>query len=185
MIDGIYRETEDKMEKPIEAFKKELATIRTGRASVSLLDHIRVDCYGSLTSIQQVAGITVPESRLIVIQPWDKSILEAIEKAILKSNLGLNPTNDGKFIRLVLPPLTEERRKELVKVVKKLGEECRIVIRNLRREAIERFKKLKTEGKISEDDERGSESRIQKLTDKYIEMVDDLLKIKEEEIMQV
>lgn len=185
MIDGICRETEDKMEKPIELLKRELATVRTGRASVSLLDHIRVDCYGSLTPIQHVAGITIPESRLIVIQPWDKSVLEAIEKAILKSNLGLNPTNDGKFIRLVLPPLTEERRKELVKVVKKLGEECRIVIRNLRREAIEKLKKLKNEGKISEDDERGSESRIQKLTDKYIEMVDNILKIKEEEIMQV
>ncbi len=185
MIDEICRETETKMEKPIEALKRELAAVRTGRASVSLLDHVRVNYYGTLTPLRQLATISVPETRLIVIQPWDKSLIDVIEKSILKSDLGLTPSNDGKFIRLVIPPLTEERRRELVKVVRKMAEEGKVAIRSLRREANEKLKKLENEGSISEDDEKKTEDRIQKITDKYIEMVDNILKIKEEEIMQV
>ncbi|OIK13945.1 ribosome recycling factor [Bacillus sp. MUM 116] len=175
----------DKMSKGIQAFSRELASIRAGRASASLLDRVTVDYYGAATPVNQVAGITTPEARLLVIQPYDKSILGDIEKAILKSDLGLNPSNDGSIIRIAIPQLTEERRKELVKVVKKEAEEAKVAIRNVRRDANEDLKKLEKNGEITEDDLRGYSDDIQKLTDENISKIDKITKDKEKEIMEV
>ncbi len=185
MLKETYGKTEEKMEKAVEAVRGELLRIRTGRATPSLLDGVKVECYGSTVPLNQVASIGVPEPRTILIQPWDKSILEEAEKAILKSDLGLTPSNDGNVIRLSVPPLTEERRRDLVKLVKRLAEEGRVAIRNVRREANERVKEQEKEGRVSEDEGKRAQKKIQELTDSYIEKVDAVLEDKEEEIMEV
>ena len=176
---------ESKMLKSLESLSKDFAGLRTGRASASLLDKIRVDYYGSETPINQVATISVPEARMIVIQPWDKSVLSAIEKAILKSDLGLPPNNDGKLIRLNFPPLNEERRKQLVKSAKNTAEQSRVAMRNVRREAMDDLKKLQKSGDISEDELKDAESKIQKMTDSYIAQINSLSDEKEKEIMEI
>jgi len=181
----IIANAKDKMTKAIQSYTRELATIRAGRASASLLDRVTVEYYGAPTPVNQLAGITTPEARLLVIQPYDKSILSDIEKAILKSDLGLNPTNDGSVIRLAIPQLTEERRKELVKVIKKESEEAKVAIRNIRRDANDDLKKLEKNGEITEDELHGYTDDIQKLTDEHINKVDKITKEKEKEIMAV
>ena len=175
----------ERMEGAIDALKKEFGSVRTGRASLSLLDGIMVDYYGTLTPLQQLASLSVPESRQIAIQPWEQRIIPEIEKAIMKSDLGLTPSNDGKFIRIGIPALTEERRKQLVKVVKKRAEEAKIAIRNIRRDTNEELRKLEKEKHLSEDDAKKSHDEIQKLTDSYIVKVEEVLKHKENEIMEV
>lgn len=184
MIDSIYQETKDRMGKTIKALETELKRVRTGRASLSLLDGIRPDYYGTLTPLNQMATLSVPESRLITIQPWDASVIKDIEKAILKSDLGLTPSNDGKIIRISIPPLTEERRKELVKVVHKICEEHKVGVRNIRRDANELLKGFKKEGDISEDQAFKAQDQVQKITDEYIEKIDDIYKQKEKEIIE-
>jgi len=184
MIEDIQRETRQGMEKAIEDLKRDLKRVRTGRASLSLLDGVKVDYYGSLTPLQQLATLAVPESRLITIQPWDASVIKEIEKAILKADLGLTPTSDGKIIRIAVPPLTEQRRKELVKLVNKICEEHKVSIRNIRREANERIKALKKDGGISEDEAFKAQEKIQKMTDEHIELVDRCFKEKEKEILE-
>ncbi|MBT2691477.1 ribosome recycling factor [Bacillus sp. ISL-55] len=175
----------ERMSKAIQAYTRELASIRAGRASASLLDRVQVDYYGAPTPVNQLAGISVPEARLLVIQPYDKTILGEIEKAILKSDLGLNPSNDGSIIRIAIPQLTEERRKELAKQVKKEAEEAKIAVRNIRRDGNEDLKKLEKNGEITEDDLRGYSDDIQKLTDEHIAKIDQITKDKEKEIMEV
>lgn len=175
----------ERMEGAIDALKKDFGSVRTGRASLSLLDGIMVDYYGTLTPLQQLASLSVPESRQIAIQPWEQRIIPEIEKAIMKSDLGLTPSNDGKFIRINIPPLTEERRKQLVKVVRKRAEEAKVAIRNIRRDTNEELKKLEKEKHLSEDDAKKSHDEIQKLTDSYITKVEEVLKHKENEIMEV
>lgn len=181
----VISNTKEKMAKAIQAYSRELATIRAGRASASLLDRITVDYYGAPTPVNQLAGISTPEARLLVIQPYDKSILGDIEKAIQKSDLGLNPTNDGSLIRLAIPQLTEERRKDLVKLVKKESEDAKIAVRNIRRDANDDLKKLEKNGEITEDDLRGYSDDIQKLTDDHISKVEQITRDKEKEIMEV
>ena len=176
---------ETKMNKSLDALQNEYASIRAGRASPHVLDKLRVDYYGTPTPIQQVGNVSVPEARMIVIQPWEKSLLKAIEKAILTSDLGINPTNDGSVIRLVFPELTEERRKELAKDVKKKGEATKVAIRNIRRDANDTFKKMEKGDEISEDDRKEAEEKIQKLTDKMIAEVDKAVENKTKEIMTV
>lgn len=181
----VMDQTKEKMNKAIQSYSRELASIRAGRANASLLDRITVDYYGAPTPVNQLAGISVPEARLLVIQPYDKSVLGEIEKAILKSDIGLNPSNDGNIIRLSIPMLTEERRKELVKNVKKEAEEAKIAIRNIRRDGNDDLKKLEKNGDITEDALRGYSEDIQKLTDEFIAKVDSLTKEKEKEILEV
>ncbi|MEW6215048.1 MAG: ribosome recycling factor [Nitrospirota bacterium] len=185
MEQELKRKTTERMAGAIEALKKEFASIRTGRASLALLDGIIVNYYGTLTPLQQLASLSIPESRQIAIQPWEQKIIPDIEKAIMKSDLGLTPVNDGRIIRLNIPPLTEERRKQLLKVVKKKAEEARIAIRNIRRDANEELKKLEKENHLSEDDVKRSQDEIQKVTDSYIAKVDEILGHKEKEIMEV
>lgn len=184
MIQNIYSDTNKKMEGSITILQKELGGIRTGRASLALLDGIKVDYYGNPTPLNQVATLSVPESRLITIQPWDISATSSIEKAILASDLGLTPNNDGKIIRISIPPLTEERRKQLVKVVKKVSEECKVAIRNVRREGMEHLKVLEKDKKISQDDHKKANDEIQKITDKFIKKVDEIIAKKEKEILE-
>ncbi|MDJ0830777.1 MAG: ribosome recycling factor [Desulfobacterales bacterium] len=184
MIEETYEETRARMEKTINALKSELNRVRTGRASLSLLDGIRVDYYGTLTPLNQMASLAVPESRLITIQPWDVSGIKDIEKAILKSDLGLTPSSDGKIIRIAIPPLTEERRKELVKIVHKICEEHKVAIRNIRRDSNELIKGFKKDGDISEDDAFKAQDGVQKITDEFIKMIDDTYKEKEKEILE-
>jgi ribosome recycling factor len=184
MIESVYRDSKDNMGKVIEALKKELKRVRTGRASLSLLDGIKVDYYGTLTPLNQLATLAAPESRLITIQPWDTTVIKEIEKAVLKSDLGLTPSSDGKIIRIAIPPLTEQRRKELVKVVHKISEEYKVSVRNLRRDANELIKDIKKDGKISEDDAFKSQEKIQKITDEHIKLVDECYKEKEKEILE-
>lgn len=179
------KNTETKMEKAIASLQNDFAVIRAGRANPAILDKVTVEYYGVPTPIQQVGTISVPEARTIIVQPWDASILSEIEKAILKSDVGINPNNDGKCIRLNFPPLTEERRKELVKGISKRGEECKVAIRNVRRDSIEGFKKQKKDGEITEDDLKDLEGKVQKLTDKYIAQVDSIVSAKEKEILEV
>ncbi|MDZ5473448.1 ribosome recycling factor [Bacillus sp. 31A1R] len=181
----VIENAKDRMNKAIAAYTRELASIRAGRANASLLDRITVDYYGAPTPINQVAGVSVPEARLLVIQPYDKSILGDIEKAILKSDIGLTPSNDGSLIRLTIPQLTEERRKDLAKLVKKESEDAKVAIRNIRRDSNDDLKKLEKNGEITEDDQRGYSDDIQKLTDEFINKVDSLTKDKEKEIMEV
>ncbi|MGI6713410.1 MAG: ribosome recycling factor [Bacillota bacterium] len=173
------------MTRTVEVLKKDFASLRAGRATSALLDKIQADYYGTPTPINQMANITVPEPRLLVIQPWDKSTIPAIEKAILKSDLGLNPSNDGNVIRIAIPQLTEERRKELVKVVKKKAEEARVAVRNVRRDVNDMIKQLEKEHEISEDDSKRGLDEVQKVTDKFIKNVDEVLASKEQEIMEV
>ncbi|RLC31256.1 ribosome recycling factor [Candidatus Woesebacteria bacterium] len=184
MIESIYQETRESMDKSIDALKNEFKRVRTGRASPSLLDGIRVEYYGTMTPLNQMASLSVPESRLITIQPWDVSVIKDIEKAILKSDLGLTPSNDGKLIRISIPPLTEEGRKQLVKVIYKKSEEHRIAVRNIRRDSNELLKGLKKDGEISEDDAFRAQDQVQKITDKYIKLIDDVCKEKEKEILE-
>lgn len=181
----VLNQAKEKMNKSVASFTRELASIRAGRANASLLDRITVDYYGAPTPINQLAGISVPEARLLVITPYDKSILGEIEKAILKSDLGITPTNDGNVVRLAIPALTEERRKELVKVVKKEAEDAKVAIRNVRRDANDDLKKLEKNGEITEDALRGYSDDIQKITDEFIAKIDELAKDKEKEIMSV
>ena len=185
MVDDLFQDTEHKMERSLAALRKELSRIRTGRASLALLEGITVDYYGTPTPLSQMATLAVPESRLITIQPWDRSQMGLIEKAIQRSDLGLTPINDGKIIRLAIPPLTAERRKELVKQVKKIGEEAKIALRNVRREGNDALKEREKARQISEDDWRRSQEQMQKLTDRYITQVDDILTTKEHEILEV
>ena len=185
MLKQIISQTEAKMEKSIEAVKGELATIRTGRASASLVEHIMVDCYGSSSPLNQVAGISVPESQLIVIQPWDKNVISDVEKAIIKANIGLAPINDGKVLRIPVPSPTEERRKELIKIVKKISEEGKISIRGIRRDTIAEIKTLQKNGQVSEDDAFRDEAHIQKITDQYIGQIDEVVDSKEKALMEV
>lgn len=184
MINDIYQETRDSMRKSIEALKRELNRVRTGRASLSILDGIKVDYYGAPTKLNQMATLAVPESRQISIQPWDVSVIKEIEKAILKSDLGLTPTNDGKIIRISIPPLTEERRRELVKVIHKMCEDHKVSIRNVRRDANELLKSLKKDGDISEDEAYKSQDEVQKITDEHIKLIDECYKEKEKEILE-
>jgi ribosome recycling factor len=185
MLDDVYLEIEHKMERSIEALHKELARIRTGRASLALLDGLTIDYYGSPTPLNQVATLAVPESRLITIQPWDKSQLGPIEKAIQRSDLGITPTNDGQVVRLAIPPLTAERRQELVKQVKKIGEETKIALRNVRRDGNDALKALEKEKKVSEDDWRRGQEHVQNITNRFIAKTDEILSAKEHEVMEV
>lgn len=184
MIGSIYQETREGMNKSIDSLKNEFKKVRTGRASLSILDGIRVEYYGTMTPLNQMASLSIPESRLITIQPWDVSVIKDIEKAILKSDLGLTPSNDGKLIRISIPPLTEERRKELVKVIHKKGEEHRVTVRNIRRDSNELLKGLKKNGEISEDDAFRAQDQVQKITDEHIKLIDDVCKEKEKEILE-
>lgn len=185
MTKQVIDQTKDKMEKSVQAFSREIASIRAGRANASLLDKITVDYYGAPTPINQLAGVSTPEARLLVIQPYDKTALGDIEKAIMKSDLGISPSNDGSVIRLAIPALTEERRKDLAKLVKKEAEEAKVHVRNVRRDGNEDLKKLEKNGDITEDDLRSFQEDVQKLTDQYIAKIDDLAKEKENEIMEV
>jgi ribosome recycling factor len=184
MIKSIYQETEESMAKSVDALKNEFKRVRTGRASLSILDGLRVDYYGTLTPLNQMASLSIPESRLITIQPWDVSGIKEIEKAILKSDLGLTPSSDGKLIRISIPPLTEERRKQLVKVIYKKSEEHKVAVRNIRRDSNELLKNLKKDGDISEDDAFRAQEQVQKITDKHIKLIDDICKEKEKEILE-
>ena len=185
MLDDVYYEVDHKMERSLAALRKELSRVRTGRATLALLEGIDVDYYGTATPLNQMATLAVPESRLLTIQPWDKSQLGLIEKAIQRSDLGLTPMNDGKLIRLSIPPLTAERRKDLVKKVKKIGEEAKIALRNVRREGNETLKDLEKTKDISQDDLRRGQEQVQKITDRFISQVDDVLSVKEHEILEV
>ena len=180
-----YPEIESRMKKTTEVLKTQLASVRAGRANAAVLDQITVDYYGVPTPIQQVASISVPDPRSLMIQPWDASVLKGIEKAILASDLGINPQNDGRAIRLVFPQLTEERRKELAKPVKKYGEESKVAVRNIRRDAIDKFKKQQKASEITEDDYKTIEKDIQKLTDDYIKEVDNIADAKEKELFEI
>ncbi len=182
---GKYPEIEAKMEKRIDGYAGELKTIRAGRANASILDKVAIDYYGTMTPVAQVGSISSPEPRLLVIQPWDATVLKEIEKAINASDIGISPQNDGKVIRLNFPPLTEERRKELVKTVKKYTEEAKVQIRNIRRDALEQFKTQKKNGEITEDDQKEAEKDIQNLTDKYVKEIDTICSAKEKEILEV
>ncbi len=184
MIEETYQETRERMGKTITALENELKRIRTGRASTSLLDGIKLDYYGTPTPLNQTATVAVPESRLITIQPWDATIIKDIEKAILKSDLGLTPSNDGKLIRIAIPPLSEERRKELVKQVHKSCEEHKVAVRNIRRDANELIKGFKKDGDVSEDDAFKAQDQVQKITDEFISKIDDVYKAKESEILE-
>lgn len=184
-VKEIIAQHEEKMDKTIEALKRELSSIRTGRASTSLLDRITVDYYGTPTPVKQVANVSVPEPRMITIAPWEPKMFGEIEKAILKSDLGLNPNNDGKIIRLEIPQLTEERRKELSKKVSKIAEDSKVVIRNIRRDANETIKKMEKKKEVTEDDSKEGQENIQKLTDKKIKAIDEIKAKKEKEVMAV
>ena len=184
MIDDIYQETKEGMGKTVEALNRELQRIRTGRASLSVLDGIKVDYYGTPTPLNQMATLAVPESRQITIQPWDASVIKDIEKAILKSDLGLTPSNDGKILRISIPPLTEERRKELVKVIHKICEDHKVTVRNIRRDSNELLKSLKKDGDISEDEAFRSQDQVQKITDEHIKRIDECYSEKEKEILE-
>lgn len=184
-VKKIYAETEERMKKAVEAIKKEFASIRTGKATTSLLDGIKVDYYGTLTPLSQVANVSAPDARLLVIQPWEKKMIPEIGKAIQKSDLGLNPQSDANVIRLPIPPLTEERRKDLVKLVKKVTEEGKIALRNIRRDSIEALKKSEKDKEILEDESRKAQERVQKITEDFTEKIEELLKKKEQEIMEV
>ena len=184
-MNELIKKTEEKMNKTIAVLDRDYKSIRAGRANVSVLDRITVDYYGTPTPIQQMAAVSVPEARILMIQPWDASTLKDIEKAILVSDIGINPQNDGRVIRLAFPPLTEERRKEIVKEVKKVAEDNKVAIRNARRDALEKLKALKKSNTITEDDEANGEKKIQNLTDKFCKEIDNLAAIKEKEILEI
>lgn len=185
MKNEVHLELEEKMEKTLNVLRNEFHSIRAGRANPQLLDRLSIDYYGSQTPIKQVASVSSPEPRMLVIQPYDTSALPLIEKSILMSDLGINPSNDGKIIRLAIPMLTEERRKELVKVVKKTGDEAKVAIRNERRHANDSLKKLEKAGDMTEDELKTAENEVQKMTDKYVKLIDDMVEAKDKEIMEV
>jgi len=184
-VQSEINEMQEKMNKTLEHMQTDFAAIRAGRANPHVLDKITVDYYGTQTPLQQVGNLSVPEARMIVIQPWDKSLLKVIEKAIQKSDIGINPTNDGNCIRLVFPELTEERRKELVKDIRKKGEAAKVAVRNIRRDGLELIKKMQKSGDITEDDQKDGENKIQKLTDKIIDSIDSSVEGKSKDIMTV
>ncbi|WP_027358306.1 ribosome recycling factor [Desulforegula conservatrix] len=184
MINSIQKEAQDKMSKTTAVLKADLQKVRTGRASLSLLDPVKVDYYGTPTPLSQIASLAIPESRMITIQPWDASIIKEIEKAILKANIGLTPSSDGKMVRVSIPPLTEQRRKEIVKTVQKISEEHKVSVRNIRRDANEVLKGLKKDGKISEDDMFKAQDYIQKITDEHVKQIDEINREKEKEILE-
>jgi ribosome recycling factor len=185
MLDDVYADAQDRMHKALDNLEQEYRRLRTGRASVSLVDGIRVEYYGTPTPLSQLATLTVPEPRTIMIQPWDQSVIGEVEKAILKSELGLTPNNDGKIIRISIPPLTQERRKELVKVIKKKAEETKVAMRNIRRDANEMLKDLRKEKTISEDEQFKGQDETQKITDEFIKKVDGVYAAKEKEILEI
>jgi len=185
MLKDVEKAAQERMQHSLGVLKKEFGTIRTGRATPALLDGVTVEYYGAPTPVTQVASVSVPESRSIVIQPWDPSVMGDIEKAILRANLGLTPTNDGKVIRISIPALTEERRKDLVKVARKYAEEGRVSLRNVRRDVNEQIRKLEKDGKVSEDDSRRAQERVQKLTDDFTAQVNQSIEKKEKEIMEI
>jgi ribosome recycling factor len=185
MIEEVIADGEDRMKKTVEAVQRELAAIRTGHAHVGLVDHVRVDYFGSMLPVNQMATVAAPESRLLTIQPWDRNALPAIEKALQKSDLGLTPSNDGNLIRLAIPPLTEQRRKDLIRVVHQRIEDGRVAVRNVRRDGVEHLRKLLHDKEISEDDQRKAQDQLQKLTDRYIASIDQRGKEKEAELMEV
>ena len=185
MIEDIKKDADERMGKSVESLRNDLVKIRTGRAHPSLLDQVQVDYYGSMTPLNQVANISVPDARSLGVQPWEKPMVPAIEKAILNSGLGLNPVTTGDLIRIPLPPLSEERRRELIRLVKKDGEGGRVAVRNIRRDAISDLKELQKEGEITEDDLRKSEEQVQKLTDKHVSEIDTLLDTKEQELLEI
>ena len=180
-----YNKIEERMTKTISVFEENLSEIRAGRANPAILNKVMIDYYGPPTPINQVAGISVPEARLILIQPWDASILKEIEKEILKSDIGINPNNDGKVIRLAFPELNEERRKEIVKDIRKMAEDAKVAVRSIRRDGIDEAKTMQKNSEISEDDLKVAEDKIQKLTDKYVEEIDKILSAKEKEVMSI
>jgi len=184
-VKKVHSDTEERMKKAIDAISRELSTIRTGRATTALLEGIKVDYYGTITPINQVASVTIPDPRLLVIQPWEKKMITEVAKAIQRADLGLNPITDANVVRLPIPPLTEERRKELVKIVKKITEEGKIAVRNIRRDANDRLKQAEKDKEISEDDSRKAQEKVQELTDKFIEQVEELFNKKEQEVMEV
>jgi ribosome recycling factor len=185
MIEDVISDGEDRMKKTLEAVQRELNAIRTGHAHVGLVDHVRVDYFGTLLPVNQMATVAAPEARLLTIQPWDRNALSAIEKALQKSDLGLTPSNDGQIIRLSIPPLTEQRRKDLIKVVHSRVEDGRVAVRNVRRDAIEHLRKLVHDKEISEDEQRKAQEQLQKLTDRYIATIDQRGKEKEAELTEV
>jgi ribosome recycling factor len=185
MLKEVTKDAKSGMESALDDVRRRLGTVRTGRASVSILDNITIEYYGTPTALNQVANVSAPEPQLVTVQPWDPSILNQIEKAIQASDLGINPSNDGRIIRIPIPPLTQERRKQLAKVVRDIAEEHRTAVRNVRRDANERLKKLLKDKKVTEDEERDGLDEIQKLTDSYVEKINDLAKAKENEIMTV
>jgi len=185
MLDDVYADAQDRMQKALENLEQEYRRLRTGRASVSLVDGIRVEYYGTATPLSQLATLTVPEPRTIMIQPWDQSVIGDVEKAILKSELGLTPNNDGKIIRISIPPLTQERRKDLVKVIKKKAEETKVAMRNIRRDANEMLKDLRKEKALSEDDQFKGQDETQRITDDFIKRVDGVYSVKEKEILEI
>ena len=184
-MDTVLKKADESMQKRVAYLESEYARVRAGRANPSVLDKVMVDYYGSPTPVQQLAAVNVAEARTLTIQPWDASALKGIEKAILTSDIGINPQNDGKCIRLVFPPLTEDRRKEIVKEVAKNAEDCKVQVRNERRDAIEALKKLKKNSEITEDDLENGQEKIQKTTDKYIKKIDELCQLKQKEIMEI
>jgi len=185
MLNDIYTDTQDRMDKALESLDRDYRRLRTGRASVSLVDSIRIDYYGTSTPLNQLATLTIPDPRTIMIQPWDTSVIGEVEKAILKSDLGLTPMNDGKVIRINIPPLTTERRRELVKVVKKMAEETKVAVRNIRRDANDMIKDLKKEKEISEDDQFRAQEETQRITDDLIKRIDAVYSAKEKEILEI
>lgn len=184
-IKEILHQTEEKMKKTVEVTQREFATVRTSRASPTLLDHIKINYYGTLTPLRQLATISVPEPKLLIVQTWDPSLLPEVEKEILKANLGLNPVNDGKVLKLPIPPLSKERREELLKVVKKMAEGGKIAVRSIRHDANEQIKKMEKDKLISEDDSFRNQEEVQKLTEKYIKQIDEIVKAKEKEILEI
>jgi ribosome recycling factor len=185
VVDDILNESESGMQKAIEAFQRDLAKVRTGRANLSLLDGIKVDYYGSPTPLNQVAALNVADARMITIKPWEKNMIQAIEKAVRQSDLGLNPVADSELIRLPIPPLTQERRQDLVKLLKKMTEDARVAVRAARRDANESLKEFQKDGEISEDDASRGQKRVQELTDKYVARVDEISEKKEKELMEI
>jgi ribosome recycling factor len=184
-MEKVKKDTEERMEKSLETLQNELGTLRTGRASSALFENIKVEYYGAQTPLNQLATISVPEARLVVIQPWDKTAIGNIEKAIQKSELSVNPQSDGKVIRINIPPLTEERRKEYVKIAKNMAEQARVAVRNIRRDAMDELKKNQKSGDISEDEAKRAEDQVQKLTDDYVQKINDTVEAKEKEILEI
>lgn len=185
MSKDVIKETKEKMEKSLEHYRNELKAVRTGRASVAMFEHIKVDYYGTPTPLNQVGTLSAPEPRLITIQPWEPSLIPAIEKAIMTSNMGFNPSNDGVMIRIPVPPLTEERRREIVKMIKKMAEEAKVIVRNIRRDANEVIKKLEKDKEISEDEAKRLTGKVQELTDEFIKEIDEVTAKKEKDVMEI